>query len=92
MANLNSDISLGNRFTCLLRHAAQSLTLDKRRELMDQVEEWLEADHPAETHAELFYMLGSMAMIEMSNYAESLQMEIGTKILKEGLGESDVQR
>jgi hypothetical protein len=80
--------SLGDQFVVLLEKANRNIPLERRQKLWDAVHRFLETtDVNPTSHEEIFSMLGSMAMIEMTNYAEQLQVDIGTEIIKEAFGE-----
>jgi hypothetical protein len=76
-------VTLGRRFELLTAHAARNIAAQRRTELLDSVQDWLESDDcPAESIEEMFYALAGVAAICMSEYCEEVQARIGGEILE----------
>lgn len=79
-------MTLGRRYELLTAHAARNISDERRRELLDMFQEWMDSSRcEVSGHEELFYMLAAMAGIEMGNYMEEIQAKVGAEIIEKAL-------
>ena len=78
-------MNIGRRYVLLMANATRKIPHARRSELLDELTEWVESGCSAKDNEELFWALGAAMAIQMANYCEQVQAEIGGEILRKAL-------